>query len=239
MNLSNKIWLSGIFLLCVLLIIFLVYMILLKEPNPFKKCHEDKAGLWDESCTHIQEKKYDPSLKSPEGISPVLINFSNSVGLNYKPFYLPVWYRFRYVNSKTGGYSRFSSWTKSPIISGGCCLPCPEGPGKNCPFLDGYDSCDYNKISIGVPKNQVVYYPGQEIYMNLHRYTGSSYNDNTPPGNDVQDEIVGVLLAQKYLSSDNVKYFYWIDVLSGSPCDNGCDIPVQCYSEKQGCTTCK
>ena len=91
MDTNTVLWLSGIFLICFLLIIFLVYVILLKEPSLIKDCTQDKEELWDESCTHFQEKEYDPSLQSPGGVSPVLIGFSKLSGVKSPPIYLPLW----------------------------------------------------------------------------------------------------------------------------------------------------
>ena len=65
--------------------------------------------------THAREelqrqfkKFYDGSLKSPAHLRPALTDFRHSGGSGPSVF-LPCWYRFRYVDVKTGGYSDFSA----------------------------------------------------------------------------------------------------------------------------------
>ena len=223
-----------------LLIIFSLWVERLKKPSPGRDCHDTSDWLWDDTCTYIQEKSYDPSLKSPEKLYPVLTGFVNSTGAGNSIF-LPCWYRFRYVNVKTGSYSDFSDWSQSPVMSGSCCLPCPGGPG-NCPSTvkQGYYSCPSNQPTIGIEKSLVQYSPtemqkdGSFIFLNLHRYVGSDPSDANPPPKNVKDEIIGYLLPTTFVG--NTSYYSWVDVLS-NPCKEGCKTPSWCRKQSN-CGSC-
>ena len=211
---------------------FAVWVFFLPYPSTGVDCHENSDWLWDDSCYYIQEKFYDSTLNSPEGISPVLTGFTYTNGVG-GALNLPCWYRFRYVNVKTGGYSDFSDWTKSPVIAGSCCLPCPDGVG-DCPssIPTGYSTCTYNQPTIGVDKEIVDYDPskpvdGEIVIMNLHRYVGKSSSDAEPPSDDVQDEIIGYLAATSYVGSKS--YYIWNDVFD-NPCKNSCPSVSWCQS---------
>jgi len=207
----------------------------LEKPTPGNKC-SGNGWKWDTTCSYIQEIKPDPSLKSPQS-PPYLINFTKSEGAG-PPIFLPMWYRYRYVNVLTGGYSSFSPWTTSPVMSGECVLPCvADGtpvspintPSVECPFPTGPSSCVFNQPVIGVPKTKIDYSPvtvnpdGGFIYMNLHRYVGR-VGDTKPPDNP-KDEIVGVILMPR-----EGKYYVYIDVLN-NPCKKGCPLPDLCSSK--------
>ena len=240
MEKSVVISLIFIFIAVFFLTIFAVYLHNIEEPPPFEACHRDTEWKWDDKCTHIEEISPDPSLKSPKDLYPVLIDFSYREKLKLPPIYLPSWYRIRYVNTRTGGYSEFSSWSLSPVISGSCNLPCPDGVGKRCPFSDGYSSCSFNRPQIGIPASSLQYDPfkqdlnGDFIFTNLHRYVAKNYDDRDPPADDVEDEIVGVLLSDKTVAGK--KYLSWIDVLD-NPCEKGCKIPEFCQSGENECPT--
>jgi hypothetical protein len=216
----------------IFLSIFAVWVGKMPEPKLGRDCL-DSDWLWDSSCMYITETGPDNFLESPKDLSPVLVGFQNSSGAGPSIF-LPCWYRFRYVNVKTGGYSDFSEWSKAPVMSGSCCLPCPKGVGQ-CPsgISVGYNSCTFNQPTIGIAQTDVHYDPtqvqsdGSFIYMNLHRYVGSSPSDMDPPPIDVQDEIVGYLLPTVFL--DGVQYYSWIDMYN--PCKNGCTTPTWCESQ--------
>lgn len=181
-------------------------------------------GNWDESCVFIKETTYNGSLPSPKSIKPFLINFTKSAGAG-KPIYLPLWYRFRYVNSLTGEYGDFSDWCDYPVVSGSCCLPCDD----SCQFPVGDESCIFNQPTIGVRTSDAVKKPtspekdGSFVYMNLHRYVGPS-NDYKKPPKSAKSVPVGVLMVPK------PGYFSWTDVLF-NPCGNGCVAPKICTTD--------
>ncbi len=223
----------------ILLIIFALWVKRMKKPRVGRDCKKTSDWLWDDSCLFITETGLDNSLQSPKDLYPVLTRFQYSAGAGPSIF-LPCWYRFRYVNVKTGGYSDFSAWSKAPVMSGSCCLPCPDSPGK-CPstIRQGFNSCPSNQPTIGIAQTDVQYNPtqiqhdGSFIYMNLHRYVGQSASDMNPPPDDVKDEIVGYLLLTSYVG--NKTYFSWIDVMF-NPCKNigsvsGCTMPKWCQRE--------
>lgn len=218
-----------IFLGVILLSVGLIWVMKLPKPSSHRDCRRGSDWVWNSSCLYLNEKFHDPSLKSPKDLSPVLVNFRYSEGSG-PSFFRPCWYRFRYVNVKTGGYSDFSSWTKSPVISGGKDLPCPDG---KCHFKEGKPSCTFNQPVIGIAEDQVEYSPTQQtsdqsfIYMNLHRYVGDSPTDSEPPPDDVNDEIIGFLLPPQFVGGK--KYYTWTDALS-NPCKTGCPFPKWCGS---------
>lgn len=174
---------------------------------------------WDSTCTVLSESKYDPTIISPAGQRLSLIGFSTQgVGL---PIYNPVWYRFRYTNTVTGGYSDFSDWTASPIMSGSCCLPCVGGMGMcSSPILSGFNSCKANAPTVGILMSDLAYAPfmpidasGTSIIPTVHRYIGKP--GETKPPDDVQDENVGFLFQEVNLNDK--KYAGFIDTLD-PPC---------------------
>lgn len=213
--------------------VFAYWVEKMRKPGGKVDCQTHSNWLWDKSCLFFQEKFYDSSLKSPENIEPVLTSFRFAQGAG-SPFFLPCWYRIRYINVKTGGYSKFSKWTRLPVISGACKLPCPnDGCGSNT--KTGYESCDANQPTIGISKNQSQYNPytqqkdGSYIYINLHRYTGKSFTDSDPPPDDAEDEIIGYLTLG---TVDGVSYYDWTDALF-NPCKEGCNIPTWCQNENK------
>ncbi len=212
------IWL---FLLLLLTITFGVWILILKQPHPGIDCRKMSGWVWAKDCTHIEEKFPDPKLDDPSKLQLYLVKFSRADGAG-PPVCLPMWYCFRYVNVKTGGYSPFSQWTHSPIRAGGDMLPCLDGPGKcdKNEVLQGKKSCVFNQPIIGVPDLQ--YNPLEAtddtfIFANVHRYTGKS-KDTKPPGSPktTDTEIIGYLIPTK--SIKGIKYI-WRDVLF-NPCEN-------------------
>lgn len=226
-------WLVVIGVVIVIFIIFWWWLYRLQEPKPGKDC--SKSGwLWDSSCMYIQETAPDSSLQSPENLNLFLLSFSYSSSMG-KSYFLPVWYRFRYVNTKTGGYSPYSAWTKNPVISGSCCLPCENGNGSCPPEVS--TACNTNRPELAITADDSQYNPttpqsdGSFIYLNLHRYVGSSYTDRNPPDDTVEDEIIGTL-QPKYL--DGVQYYSWPDIVG--VCSTGCTTPTWCQGGS--CLSC-
>jgi len=209
------------------------------EPSPGVNCEKNSDWVWNSSCLYFQEITPDPSLADPSELSLALTDFKYASGAGGSIF-LPMWYRFRYVNVLTGGYSNFSSWTQTPVLSGSCCLPCIGGQGQ-CSFSTGYDSCTFNQPSIGISSKDAQYNPNQMqpdgsfIYMNLHRYVGNSASDTDPPPDDAEDEIVGYLYPQT--SIDGVTYYYWTDILF-NPCNNYCSTPSWCQKQSSCSGSC-
>ena len=217
------------------LISYLIYWTYkLPQPTPGTGCASSKTlgWKWNDKCTYIQELEPDTTLQSPKSISPYLVKFQLSQGAGPSIF-VGCWYRFRYVNVLTGGYSDFSDWTKGAVYSGNCKLPCDPAQNGSCPFPQGLASCTFNQPTIGVNKKDSQYSPQTQdpsaktfVYLNLHRYVNT--NDpfsSIPPNDNVQDEIVGTLLSS--VTSNGQSYWSLIDVLQ-NPCKNGCNAPGVC-----------
>lgn len=226
----------------ILLSIFAYWVVTMNKPSPGVDCTEKSDWVWDSSCLYFQEKFRDSTLQSPQNLNLVLTGFKFASG-GGPSIYLPMWYRFRYVNVLTGGYSDFSDWTQTPVISGSCCLPCIDGVGQcSSQVQSGYASCQANQPTIGIETDKAQYSPstpisgGGFIYMNLHRYTGTDPTDNTPPPKNVTDEIVGFLKPGGYVNGK--QYYDWTDVLF-NPCqEKKCQTPTWCQSSTGGCGPC-
>ncbi len=182
------------------------------KPNPGQNCHIlDPSGKWSENCMYIQEIKPDSTLKDP--IDPAyLISFTSAPKIG-PPLGANVWYRYRYVRGDTGGYSKFSPWTKSPIIAGSKNLPCKT---SGCPGVkySGSQSCDSNLPTIEIEKSD--YNIASGVYINVHKYAYPPQHTAPPPPN-AQDEIVGIFLPRGDTS------YTFTDALSPSPCEK-----IQC-----------
>lgn len=205
---------------------FMWWIYKLEKPKP-GTCG-NSSFKWNEGCTSILEIQKDNTLPSPKGQKLNLLNFLNSPGAGNSIF-KKCWYRFRYVNVLTGGYSDFSDWTDGPVESGGCNMPCIDG---KCAFATGPQSCSFNQPTIGIASDDAKFSPqiprsdGSFVYMNLHRYT--TINDDIP-SDAVTDEIVGVLIAP-FGFKNNKGWWSWIDVLN-NPCklaSSGCKQPNTC-----------
>lgn len=216
----------------VLSIYFIWWVRKLPKPTPGNSC-TGTGWEWNDSCSSFKEISYDSTLSSPEGLTPYLIGFSYSSGTG-SPLYLPMWYRFRYVNVLTGGYSKFSNWSLSPVISGSCCLPCPDGVGVcSSQVPQGPKTCSYNKPIIGISQSDSNYNPfvpqsdGSFIYINVHRYVGKSYNDLTPPSATAQDEIIGYMTTG--FNYEGNSYYGMVDVLN-NPCSTSTTTGIKCVT---------
>lgn len=227
----------------ILLIYFIWWTKNLAKPKPGRDCMSS-GWAWNESCLFFNETTYDPSLNSPKDLRPYIIGFSYSSSAG-NSLYLPMWYRFRYVNVKTGGYSDFSKWSSSPVISGSCCMPCPDGVSIcESQVPQGSKTCTYNRPSIGISQEDSAYNPnvmqtdGSFIYINVHRYVGKSSNDLTPPADNVTDEIVGYMSSGYYYGGIN--YYGLADFLN-NPCNPGsstsgtCQKPTWCSTSSGTC----
>ena len=238
MKRSTIIWLVILAFIFILIIGLGILVYLTGKPRTGRDCLKTTDWLWNKNCLYFQEKFPDPSLKSPKDIKPYLVDFQFGEG-GGPPIYLPMWYRIRYVNVNTGGYSDFSEWTTTPVIAGSCCLPCIEGPGQ-CK-TQGYETCVFNQPTIGISFKDSEYSPmdptkkGDYVYINLHRYVGTSANDNTPPPKNAKDEIVGYLKPGESYGGE--QYYTWTDIMF-NPCEKqGCSFPSWCQKEAK-CKTC-
>jgi hypothetical protein len=211
--------LRAFFVVCLLgFIVWCIFEIVklqkMPEPTPGKAC--DPNQVWaDSSCATIKELKFDPTIVSPAGKSMSLLAFE-AQGTSIQPIYNPVWYRFRYVNVVTGGYSNFSDWTLSPVMSGSCCLPCVGGVGQcDSSIGNGYTTCKANMPTLGVEQTVLDYPPlapvdanGTAFVPSVHRYTNPP-GVTTKPSSDVKDEVVGVMDMMKTVSGKN--YYTFMD----------------------------
>jgi len=130
---------------------FEVYI--LQKPKPGRGC-TGTGFVWAKNCLYLEERFKDPTLSSPNGIIPYLVNFEHATGAGNSIF-KNCWYRLRYVNTKTGGYSDFSEWTQTAVRSGSTTLP--VAPGITIP--QGKDSCSFNQPTIGIPLSASAYSP--------------------------------------------------------------------------------
>ncbi|MCA9750243.1 MAG: hypothetical protein KC414_14130 [Romboutsia sp.] len=225
MNTSSAIIISILVFVILGLILFYYWVSKLNAPTPGVNCHKDGSGwLWNSTCTGFEELTPDPTLLDPIG-ELYLVNFNNVNGAG-PPLCKPIWYRYRYVNVKTGGYSTFSNWSSSPVFSGSSNLPCVNGPGNCDSVKQGSDTCQFNAPTVGVPSLQ--YNPKQPIgtssgdtsfvYANVHRYVGNE-GDLTPPSDSASDEVIGYLYPSSAFSGIS---YVWQDVLS-NPCIGTCN----------------
>lgn len=222
MNTTRKILVGLCIAAIVLLLYFAIKVYYMKEPQKGAGC-KNAGELWDEGCTTLQEVTLDPTLTSPAGKRLSLLSFvvDSAIGA---PFTSPVWYRFRYVNSHTGGYSEFSDWTSTPVISGGCCQPCAIGVGVDC----AQRSCDSNKPTIGILKSQLDYTldkplpDGALVYVSMHSYIGGT----TPPASNVQSTPVTNL----YPAGDYYSMIDYSNPCGGGKCSGRCSTSSACGS---------
>lgn len=213
------------------LVFFGIHVKNMKEPQPGNTKECSKTGKWsDDACLIPQELAYDPTLLSPTGKKMQLISFVKNTQLPFAPYYNPVWYRFRYVNTSTGGYSNFSDWTQAPVMSGSCCLPCVNGISQNkvgvCPqgTPTGFASCGSNYATLGILESDLDYSPlnplssgGGNVVASVHVYVGKS-GDMTQPADDVNDTIIGFITSTA-TNIQGSKYATFIDM--SDPCGKG------------------
>ena len=162
---------------------------------------DKKDVMWNDDCSAIIENKFDGTMKQPS--KPLyLVNFRNSTSFG-KALGANVWYRYRYVDGKTGNYSKFSPWTQSPIIAGGKNLPCKDGDCSNVDAgKNNKNYCKSNLVELGIDDLDYTLQSG--VYANVHRYASKNAE---PPSDDLKnDKIVG------YLFSSGANSWKFIDV---------------------------
>jgi len=208
MKTSSIIWLILLSIIFVLLGIMLWFTITLKEAKPGNCDNIMKSQpdvLWKDNCSYIEEKHLDETLKTPSD-ELYLTRFTPSSSLG-PPLGANVWYRYRYVRGKTGGYSKFSPWTKSAIIAGSNTLPCKDSDCSNM-SKHGKDSCSSNLVTVEV--ENIDYDRTTGIYANVHKVVLPSSNAKPPKDSD-KSEIVGVLNPEGFTG------WSFIDITE-SPC---------------------
>lgn len=154
-------------------------------------------------CLSVVEKYEDKTIPKPTA-QPYLRSFVTQ-GQNY-PFCNPVWYAFRYVRNKDGGYGPLSEWsgynplkptdTPLPIFSGAKTFPCipVKGSTDSCSAIGvktGADSCAFNNpwISLLNKLDFDVNFSSPDGYtLNVHRQEANTDKEFDP--ND-EGDIVG------------------------------------------------
>lgn len=141
------------------------------------------------------------------------------------------WFRFRYVDGKTGGYSKLSKWTASAVVSGSPSLPWhtntagKTGPVKPCDGdtqikTEPTATCRSNYPILGTAGlDYKILEPqtdGKLIFANVHMFVTE---DETPPPDDEEGEIIGILTptAGQWGSDNSIDAVY---IPSASPCEN-------------------
>lgn len=191
METSTIILLVVLAIIAVAIVWLIVYVYKLEKPLP-GNCDYLKSSKpdikWSSDCSYIQELLSDSSLTTPT--EPLfLTRFTPSPSLG-EPWGVNVWYKYKYVNSKTGGYSAASPWTKTPISAGSTNLPCQGGNCSNVQYT-GKDSCKSNLPQLSL--TSLAYPVGSDNYINVHRYV-SSLNSTSAPADSVDGKIVGTII---------------------------------------------
>ena len=193
----------GIAVIFLIFLIYLLYVSLTITKPHVGTCdrlkNQKNALLWNDDCSSIQEKNLDTNIPKPTE-SLYLSRFTSSESLG-PPLATHVWYRYKYVNGKTGSYGQFSPWTKSPIIAGGKDLPCKD----DCSNID-YDKCESNLVQVSIDSLDAKV--ENNMYANVYRYISKTANQ--PTDNTKNDELIGMLIP------DGHKGGKFIDI--NSPC---------------------
>lgn len=214
------------------------------EPPPGltpKQCAQKKEvqPAWNDDCSALQELKYDGEMPDASPYELFLDTFEYSSGAGL-PFCAPTWYKFVYVDPKTGNYGNPSQWTQSAIFAGGPavnqCWPCTSNNNNilsctNCSIPEGKDSCTFNKPTLTIPcgEGQLPAPPGKPdnegnlYFANVHRWRGS-IGDPNPPPDGAPGTIIGFLFPPD--SKNNCKF---IDA-TNNPCPTatGPNCPKRC-----------
>lgn len=183
---------------------FAIYFNFVQVPESCNLCPKYMNGP---QCISVIEKFQDPTIPKP---TPLIYqtNFTLAPG-GGPPFCSPVWYAFRYVKNKNGGYGPLSAWsgitdTKSTsppnaIYAGNKNPPCIS---SICNFKTGEDSCAFNRPEISLSGkldlNVLTNNPDDGYTLNVHRQVGTGFDKNgNPLGYDPTSEgtIVGSFLV--------------------------------------------
>ncbi len=189
MQIITIIILSAI-IICIIYLIYYTYN--LQKPSK-GSCdylkQQDPSIKWSDDCSFIQELKPDSSLKTPS-VPLHLLSFTNAPGMG-APWGANIWYRYNYVNGKTGGYSKSGPWTTLPITAGSVKLPCVTSNCSNMQY-SGKDSCNANLATLGTA-SALDYGITSNIYANVHRYV-APLTDTTPPTDNTPGKLIGMLI---------------------------------------------
>lgn len=143
-------------------------------------------------CLSVLEQYEDKSIPKPTA-QPYLRSFVTQ-GQGY-PFCNPVWYAFRYVRNKDGGYGPLSDWSgynpsspkdiPLPIFSGAKTFPCipVKGSTDSCAATGvktGAESCAFNNPTISILNKldfNVNYASADGYTLNVHRQVAGDSKD--------------------------------------------------------------
>ena len=161
-----------------------------------------------DQCQYVLEKYEDSTIVKPT-LQPYLRRFTDK-GPSY-PFCNFVWYAFRYVRNKDGGYGPLSNWsgynaskpteTPMPIFSGANTFPCVPvtGVADSCSQIGvktGSESLDFNlptislvgKFDFDINSNSPDGYT-----LNVHRQVDNDHKGFDP---DSEGDIVGSFIVK-------------------------------------------
>lgn len=220
---SFVIWMIILIMFILMIVGFSVWVYTLPPPY-VKNCKEWRKTnpAMSENCLYPEAiGVQDPDMKDPSDMELFMTDFaySSSGGL---PLCRPLWYRFRYVNDKSGNYSKFSEWTCSAVMAGGTNLPCAKGcPEGSCDErISGAASCSFNKVTMGVTEALQYAMDSQEDgsvnWAVVYRYVGQDGDDVAkPPAEDVD---IGEPLGTLRQSSSYTGYTNIFTDIGNNPC---------------------
>ncbi len=179
---------------------------MLKDPTKNQECATgcDRAPKWmnGKFCLSVLEKYEDHTIPVPNS-QPYLDSFTYASG-GGAAFCSPVWYAFRYVRNKDGGYGPLSAWSGTP--EGGtvsvidppmaiysCALELPTIPGDTSVPLGNLTST-FNKPTVAIikPLNLDVKTGQEDGYtLNVHRQVGSIQNGTPVFDPEIEGDVIG------------------------------------------------
>ena len=216
------IWMIILVMFILMIIGFAVWVYTMPSPSTrlCKQWRKTNPAM-NETCLYpMAIGTLDSSMKDPSEMQLFMANFSYS-DAGGLPLCLPLWYRFRYVNDKTGNYSPFSQWTCSAVTAGGTDLPCFEDCPKNScdERISGEASCSFNRVTMGVTTDlQYGMIPQEDGSMNwavVYRYVGQADDVAEQPSDD---DNVGDPLGMLRQSSSYSGYTNVFDDVGNNPC---------------------
>lgn len=176
-------------------------------------------GLWTDGCKVPQEISLDSSIVTPFGKRLRVVSFTTDPSFPSKPYNAYMWYRFRYVNTSTGGYGGYSDWTLTPIYSGSCCLDCvgSDTPGVcETNTKIGSDGCKANHLTLGILASDLDYatLTTPNMWAVVHSYLSKT---PSPPPSNAPDNPIGFLVPGTTINGES--YYQFLD--TSDPCGSG------------------